>query len=437
MAWNPFRKTSKYETKSVVLGTSDELGQFLLLGNGQTATTASSAKSLYNSTTAVSSPINYVADPFVDLDLALQNTRTKELTSDHAVLQLLQKPSPFYTSELFRETIAKDYLITGEFSVVALGNVNRPPLELQPIGPEKLTPVREQASDAPTSWIVSGNTLTGSYAGSIKNGLVRYRDGNLREINVTRNYSPRDNSLFRGQSLLVSASKEARTAILGTEHNVSLLENGGRISLVFHFEEDMSDDDFEAIREKIISRYGGAPRAGSVGVTAGGKLQIEELGKTPKDMDFGVLEAFVEKSLAKVYKVPLPLISDNRQSLNNYEIAVLALYDDGVLPLSKRILGGLSELLLPRYGLDTSEWQLVANPDSVTALVKRRNEELLKRRQIGIESDNELRALIGREGYEGGDAVLKPANLVPAGQDVFTDDNDPDKLEDTLGGSDA
>ncbi len=423
------KQNQKREAKSFALGTSESLGSFLILGQGASATTASSAKHLYEQTTAISTPINAIADPFADLEIGLLMKNGQELVLDHPVLDFLEKPSPLYTKELFFETIAKDYLITGEYAVVSLGNVNRPPLALQPIGPEQLTPVREQASDAPTSWTIAGNTLSGKYTGDVNAMDVRYLDGNLRELTVVRNYSPRNNSLLRGQSLLVPASKEALSAILGNQHNVSLLENGGRISLVFHFEEDMEEDDFEATREKIMARYSGPLEAGSVGVTAGGKLQIEELGKTPKDMDFANLQSITDKALARVYKIPLPLISDERQTLNNYATAILALYDDAVLPLSRRILGGLSETLLPRFGVDPREARLVANPDSVTALVERRNAELKERGEISIETINELRALIGREPIDGGDVLLKPANLIPVGTDLFTADNDPERLE--------
>ena len=313
--------------------------------------------------------------------------------------------------------------------------MNRPPLALQPIGPEKLTPVRESSSDAAKSWIVSGNTLVGNYVANLDELHFRYLDGNLREIKVTRNYSTRDSSLLRGQSLLVSASKEARQSILGTQHNVSLLENGGRISLLFHYEEDMDDDDFEAVRERMIDRYAGPLEAGSIGISAGGKLQVEELGKTPKDMDFVNLQTFVMKSMGLVYHVPIPLLSDQRQTLNNYETGVLALYDDAVIPMAIRVLGGLSDLLLPRWGINPREARIITDPDSITALVQRRNEELLKRKQIGIETHNELRGFIGREPVQGGDNVLVAANMVPIGTDIFTDDNDPAILEPTLGGA--
>jgi HK97 family phage portal protein len=434
------RQKKEVETKSVVLGTSHTLGNFLLLGEGgSSAATASSAKSLYNSASAIAAPINYVADPLADLEYGILMTDSRDLILDHPILDLLERPSQHYTKQLFFEAIGKEYLITGEYAVVALGNVDRPPLALQPIGTEHLSNVREQNTDAATSWILSGNTLTGTYVATpdVDALDLRYLDGGFRELKVVRNYSPSDHALGRGQSLLVAASKEARTAILGTQHNVSILENGGRVSISFHFEEDMDPEDFDLIKEKIFMQYGGAHRAGQLMVTAGGKLNVEELSKSPKDMDFAELQGVMERSLAKTYKVPLPLITDARQTLSNYEIAVLALYDDAVLPLATRVCGGLTDLLMPRFKMDPRRARIVPNPDSVTALVQRRNTELVKRKQAGIESDNELRALIGREPYEGGDVVLKPANMVPAGTDLFNEDNRETHLEKpaTLGGA--
>lgn len=432
--WQRKQKSEQGREKKAILGTSDALGAFLVFGSGSAAS-ASSALRLYEQSTAVSIPINIIADAFAVVNPVLM--MGQEIVPDHPVLDLIRRPSPWFTQELFLEAIAKDYLITGESSIVALGNVNRPPLELQPLSPKSMTPVREQASDAASSWHVSGNTLTGVYRppeGPSRE--IRYLNGTLRELKVIRNYSTRDNSLLRGQSLLVSAAKQARQDILGTEHNVQLLERGGRVSLVFHFDEDVRGDDYDALVEKVRKQFGGASKAGEIGVTTGGKLNIEQIGVAPKDMDYGGLQATAQKAVALVYRVPLPLISDQRQTLNNYREGKLALYDDAVIPLSRRVLGGLGELLLPRFDVDPSKARLAMNPDDVTALVSRRNDELLKRKQIGVETVDEYRALLGREQLkEGGDVVYLPATQVPIGTDLFTDDNRPELQEDEVTGS--
>ena len=131
--------------------------------------------------------------------------------------------------------LGKEYLITGETGLEARGNVNRPPLELQPIATKNFIPV-EGFRGIAEAWILSGDGINGKFDLQLTKNTARYFEGNLREFKQIRSYSTRNNSLLRGQSLLVSASAEARQNILGNTHNVSILEKGGRVSLVFHFE---------------------------------------------------------------------------------------------------------------------------------------------------------------------------------------------------------
>lgn len=433
--WKSSRKRveRKRIERKVTLGLTESTGAFLIFGENN-ATTPAGALALYEKSTAVSVPINFVADAFSVVPPVLKVG--DEIVRDHPILSFLKKPSPFYSTELLLEVLSKDYLITGEMSLVALGDVNRPPLQLQPLSPRVMTPVREQSNDVASSWSVAGNTLAGVYRAtpSIDAPKVRYLDISkgepfLRELSVTRNYSTLNNALLRGQSLLVSAAKEARSHILGTEHNVSLLEKGGRVSLVFNFKEDLDEDNFNELRDRVRAQYGGSSKAGEIGIASGEHLEIKELGMNNKDMDWAGLQMMAVKAVALLYHVPLPLVTEQRQTFNNYREAKLALYDDAVIPLSCRVYGGLSAILMPRFGLDPTKATLAMDLDAVTALVMRRNEELKKRQSIGIETDNELRSLIGREPYEGGDVVLKPATFVPAGTDIFTDDEDPAKTE--------
>jgi len=227
--WNPFRWGSKQhgpiETKSStkVLGLSEELGSFLKFGAAGTAVTPTSAMNLYNKSTAVSIPVNYIAEAFASINPVLKNGT--EIITDHPVLDLLQTPSPFYTQDLFFENLAKNYLITGEAEIIAIGNINRPPIELQPINPKNIT-INEGSGGLATSIIVSGETLVGAYNLEKRGRQFRYIRGNLSELKQIRNYSTRDNSLIRGQSPLVSASAEVMQQINGNNHNVKLLEQG-------------------------------------------------------------------------------------------------------------------------------------------------------------------------------------------------------------------
>lgn len=411
-------KTLVHEHKSMVLGTSEALGNFLMFGN-TSAGTPTSALALYDKSTAVSIPVNMVADAFASIVPVIQ-VDGDEILDVHPVLDLLNNPSPFYSRTLLFEMLGKDYLVTGETELVALGGVNRPPLELQPISPKNVS-VNEASGGINGAFIVAGNTLAGNYVINRTRGRVRYFDGGLREIKQIRNYSTHNNALLRGQSPLVSASKEALQHIKGGDHNISLLNNGGRVSLVFHFDADLNKDEFEETKARVKEQYGGTSKAGMIGVTSGGKLSINEMGTNNKDMDFANLQQMAQRAVALQYKVPLPLLTTDASTFNNYKEARAALYMDAVLPLADRIFNGLTELLMSRYGLDPNVYKITYDRTRITALVTIALEELKLRKDINIESDNELRASIGRGPYKGGDVVLKPANLIPAGQDIFAE----------------
>jgi len=412
--------------KKAALGTSHALGNFMIFGMTG-AETPSSALSLYKESSAVSIPVNRIAEAFAVLDPVIE--QDGKIIKEHPVLELLRNPSPYYDDVLFLETLAKHYLVTNESEIIAIGNINRPPLELQPISPANVSIVEGNGGLA-QSIDVSGNTLAGAFALETKKNRARYLNGSLKELKQIRGFSTNGNSLLRGQSLLVPAAKEARQHILGNDHNVSLLEKGGRLSAVFHFEEDMDTDDFNKTRDRVRDQYGGASKAGEIGVTAGGKMKINELGVTNKDMDYVKLHAMAQQAVALQYKVPLPLITVVAATFNNYKEAKLALYDDAVLPLADRIFGGLTSFLMPRYGLDPAKTRITYDIDTITALAVRRNEELVLRKDLNVETTNELRQLIGRESFDGGDTHYVPANMLPVGQDAFTDEDEPTVLRD-------
>lgn len=424
MSWYNYKtwgRNTEVKSSGRVLGLSEELGSFLKFGMGGTATTPTGAMSLYNESSAVSIPVNYIAEAFASINPILKEGT--EIIKDHPVLDLLQTPSPFYDQDLFLENLGKNYLIAGECEIVALGSINRPPMELQPINPKEIT-INEGRNGLADNIIVSGDVLMGSYSMVRRGRLVRYLRGNLSEIKQIRNYSTRNNSLIRGQSVLVSASAEVRQHIEGNQHNISLLVNGGRVSLVFHFDEDLELDQFNETKKRVIDQYGGAQKAGTIGITSGGKLDIKELGINNKDMDFAILHEMARTAVALQYKFPLPLLSTDASTFNNYREAKTALYDDAVLPLADRIFGGLSDFLLPRYGLDPAKIRITYDLDQITALAGRRNEELKLRKDLNIETVNELRTMIGREPVDGGDTVMAPSTLIPVGTDLFTDDNE-------------
>ena len=110
----------------------------------------------------------------------------------------------------------------------------------------------------------------------------------------------------------------AETLLDLADHNVQILERGGRVSLVFHFDENLSEDDFEEAKRRVREQYGGASKAGEIGVTAGEGMTIKEIGVNAKDADFAGLQIIASESVAMLYHIPLQLISSSRQTLSTY-----------------------------------------------------------------------------------------------------------------------
>lgn len=190
------RTEPKIERKSMTLGTTDELGKFLIFGEGSAAS-PSSALHLYEQSSAVAIPVNMIAEAFSVITPSL--SIDGKLISQHPVLDFLKKPSPWFSTELLLDTMAKNFLVTGESAMVALGTVDRPPLELMPISPKSMTPTRGGNSDAPKQWFISGNTLTGNYVSEERGTNVRYFDGLLRELSSSGHTRPAT-TLFCGGS---------------------------------------------------------------------------------------------------------------------------------------------------------------------------------------------------------------------------------------------
>ncbi|KKN52125.1 hypothetical protein LCGC14_0615990 [marine sediment metagenome] len=411
------------EQKSYDVNLSQGASDFIKYGYTN-AHSAQAAMGLYDQSSFVSIPINKISKPFSCIEPVLFNIKEGKVIRDHPLLDLMRNPSPGFSQQLFLKTMANHYLITGETTMVASGNPTRPPLELSPISPSDVSPV-EGGNGLPSIYQVGGLFFNDVYSQQVIERQLRFFDrDNVREFKMIRDYATDRGSRIRGQSLLKSASRDIRQAILGTEHNVSILEKGGRMSLHFAFEEDMDEDDFRETKLRTKQQYGGAARAGTVGVSAGSKLQIIQAGATNQEMDFANLHEMIKQTLALVYGVPLPLVSLSASTMNNYEVAILALYDDGVLPLAKVLLGGLAEFLFPRYGMDMGEWRLTVDQEQITTLKMRTLGEIEIRKKIGIESRNELRGILGREDTEGGDILYVQSSMVPDGSDVFDEDAD-------------
>ena len=422
----PFFSKSKpvVETKTIGIPVGNyQQGSFLdFIVSGNFGISPRHAIGFYQKAAAVATAVDMIADEIEMISPVIQ-TPDGKLITDSPLLDRLRRPNGVETQGEFLGQLARNWLITHNAITFAAGNVNRPPVELWAVNPQEVTAQVMNSGDVyPKAYLVLNGIGRGNYQRVENSKGWRYYDGQIKELYLIRGFASRTNNAF-GDSPLEAAALEARQQVLGRWHNLRLLENGGRLSLVAVFKDTMDQEQHDERRQSINEQLAGPENANKIAVISSEDLEIQDFGTNNRDMDYATLDQVAREAIFLRYKIPLPLVSMDASTFNNMEQAVFHLYDRAVLPNFQKIMNGLQKMLFPRYGIDEGH-KLTFNPESISALQSRRLDELQKRKDIGIETDNELRQFLpNREPYEGGDVHYKPATFVPVGEDAFTDDN--------------
>lgn len=385
--------------------------------------TAQQAASFYRSTSAIATAVDMIAGSIEQIKPVIE-TEDGKFESDSPVLDFLKSPNGFDGWHNFVGSIARNWLLKHDSLISSSGNVKFPPHEAFPVSLQEVSVVQD-IDEYPGSYIVTSGPIRGNFLrDELRNEFkTRFYAGNLKEIFHIRGYSSRVTKID-SDSPLQAAANEARQIIKGKTHNLKMLENGGRLSLIISFKDETDDDEHKERVKRINEQYGGPEKTGKIGVISGQDMSVQEFGMSNKDMDYKDLELMAALAIYLRYHIPLPLVTNDSATFSNMESSIQILYDQAVLPNADIVFSGLTDFLFPRFGLDTSKSRITYNPESIGPLKKRMLDEVEQRRKINVETDNEIRSLLpNREPYEGGDIKYQPANLVPIGEDVFTSDN--------------
>jgi len=335
----------------------------------------------------------------------------KETIVNHPIIDFLNNPNRNQTAYEFKMSLCAMYLICGETEVALTGGVKRKPNSIYNIYPNMVSVIQD-SDGFPASFIVSDLLLTGSYkrdeSGSDD---VYYRDS-LTQIHQIKMFSTYNNGQLRGQSPLQSAATDVKQNISGLISNLNAVNNGGNVNLVFKLKDgiNLDNEEFQNVKKNILSQYSGAT-SNRVAVL-NEDMDVSSLSVTNSEMQYVELHKMSTEAVAKQYKFPLPLVNSDSSTYNNVQAAYESFYDYAVFPAAKAILDSLTLLLMPRFGLNPNEFSLSFSSDDITALESRKASLLDKRRKAYVETDNELRRIIGLAPTDDGDRIFRAANLV-------------------------
>lgn len=217
----------------------------------------------------------------------------------------------------------------------------------------------------------------------------------------------------RGESPMLSIKQAIYMNIYATMHNESYLKRGMKSDMLITFEEKLNEKEFENFKAEFNRKHSGASNAGKPLILGGVKTQVQNLQGAVRDMDFKTLVDTADEQIAKVYDMPLPLISKTVQSYNNYSTAVSSYYRDCILPTSEFLISFLNEIFQENFKIDET---------SIPALQEEKIRISKDMATAGIYSINECREVSGYGEIVGGEQIFRPASDIPIGDDVGVSD---------------
>lgn len=316
---------------------------------------------------------------------------------------LLNRPNPVQDGVAFRQATISDFMLAGEFFAerVDLGKLPKELYRWQP-GNVTVNP--------------GDNGLPASYTFKVSSGertlLVDFVRGVVPVLHV-RDYHPLDD--WRGLPGVDPAafSIDAHTGAL--RWNKALLDNGAQPSgaLVFNPKEGsdkLSDEQFDRLKAELDENMSGSRNAGKPLLLDGG-LTWQEMGFSPKDMNFGEGLNAAARLIALSFNVP-PLIlgipGDN--TFANYQEANKAFYRQAVIPMLAQWCRSVSWWLGPSFGADIS---IAPDTDDLEVFADERAAQWDRVEKSTSMTINEKREQQGLPKVPGGDVILVSSTMIP------------------------
>lgn len=277
----------------------------------------------------------------------LLSTKAGQEVDEHPLLNLLKRPAPMVGGHSLFEAVYAYLLLAGNSYLEGVGpNDKAPPRELWALRPDRM------------KVLAGGFGLPKGYEYQANGNAIKWDvdpiTGRGPIIHVKEFHPLND---WYGLSRVEPAAYGVDRHNAASAHNKALLDNGARPSGALVFEPiKMPDGSVQTAPEAVIKKAEtdlraktGPKEAGRVHVF-GGSVHWEEMGITPKDMDFAEGKADAARDICLSFGVPHILVVPGTQTYNNIREAKLELWEDTILPLIDKVADQLDAQLCPQFG---------------------------------------------------------------------------------------
>lgn len=299
----------------------------------------------------------------------------------HPLAELLARPNPRLTGAGLLEALAAHLMIAGNAYVeaVALGGAVR---ELHVLRPDRMRVVP------------GGDGWAEAYDYTAGGRSVRFaQQGEVPPILHVALFNPLDDHY--GAPPLEAAQVALDLHNAAGAWNKALLDNAARPSgaLVYGGAGNLSDEQFDRLKEELEANFAGAGNAGRPLLLEGG-LDWRPLSLSPKDMDFLEAKNAAAREIALAFGVPPMLLGiPGDATYANYAEASRVLWRQTVLPLARRLGQEMCNWLAPGFG--PARLALEPDLDAVEALSFEREALWRRVNEASFLTDDERRQAVG------------------------------------------
>lgn len=312
---------------------------------------------------------------------------------DHPLLALINDPNPFQSRREFMELSTAYYLLSGDCFWL-LDRAGSTINQMIALRPDRVEIVLSQDGKSILAYEYQSDTIQ------------RFKPEDVIHI---RNIDP--NNPLRGVGVVTPARSRILTETEATAYQASFFKNQGRPDMAVFADVDVNEeqaDDFRSRWKNVFGRNGSS--TGSVGIFGRNVKSVQELNKTPKEMDFIETQKFLRDDILASLRIPKAMVTTDDVNLANGREAYRMFLQEAVKPVFQAFLDAINHRLVPQ--LDIAVFFSFTDPTPVDrdALLK----EATELKKSGIITANEARSLFNYEALEGADelSVSQPTPAV-------------------------
>lgn len=366
--------------------------------------------------------VNQLGNAFCSVDWHLYRRtsvrdKSKRLeVMTHAFLTVWNKPNPFYTGRLFRETVQQHLDLVGE-GMIVLVRVGNIITEMWPVRPDRMQPVKH-----PDRYLI-GWIYTGPDGEEVP----------LPVADVIQIKLPNPADPYRGMGPVQTLLADVDASRYSAEWNRNFFINGARPGGIIEVDYRMQDEEFNAFIARWRMQHQGVANAHRVAVLENAKWVDTNFSMA--DMQFAELRNLPREIIREAFAFPKPMLG-TVEDVNraNATAGKEILAENHTKPRLSRWADIINNYLLPQFANGAN---LVMEPDDPTPANSEDADRRLKAQTQGLF----WLLSVGYDGNDAAEAVGMPAmkwNGLPAAQPSTSPTpapDQPDQSQNVIDGS--